>query len=169
MAEFSLVTVWEIAAPLQRVWDAIYRADDWPKWWPYVEDVATLAAGDGDGVGAVHRLTWRTRLPYRITFDTRATVVEPPFALDARAFGDLEGCGRWRLSRQGSKTIARYVWDVRITRPWMDRVAGLARSVFEWNHHGVMRAGGEGLARYLASSETDRRAAEGSSPYSRLA
>ena len=112
MAEFSLVTVWEIAAPLQRVWDAIYHADDWPKWWPYVERVATLQAGDADGVGAVRRLTWRTRLPYRITFDTRATVVEPPFALDAQAFGDLEGYGRWRLSRQGAAIIVRYVWAI---------------------------------------------------------
>ena len=169
MAEFSLVTVWEIAAPLQHVWDAIYRVDDWPKWWPYVEQVATLEAGDGEGVGAVRRLTWRTRLPYRIRFDTRATVVEPPFALDAVAFGDLDGGGRWRLSRQGSKTIVRYVWDVRIARPWMHCVAALARPVFEWNHRGVMRAGGEGLARYLASPATDPLAQAGQSPYSRLA
>jgi uncharacterized protein YndB with AHSA1/START domain len=169
MAEFSLVTVWEIAAPLQRVWDAIYRADDWPKWWPYVEHVATLDAGSGEGVGAVRRLTWRTRLPYRITFDTRATVVEPPFALDAEALGDLEGCGRWRLSRQGSKTIVRYVWDVRLVKQWMARIAPIARPAFEWNHRGVMRAGGEGLARYLASPGAERCAAEGESPYSRLA
>jgi len=169
MADFSLVTVWEIAAPLQRVWDAIHRVDDWPKWWPYVEQVAMLQAGDDAGVGAVRRLMWRTRLPYRITFDTRATVVEPPFALDAEAFGDLEGHGRWRLSRQGSKTIVRYGWDVRVTKPWMDRVATLARPVFEWNHHGVMRAGGEGLARYLAHSAADPLTAAAQSTCSRLA
>ena len=28
-------------------------------------------------------------------------------------------------------------------------LAPLARPVFAWNHHGVMRAGGEGLARRL--------------------
>ena len=169
MGEFSLVSVWEIAAPLQRVWDAIHRTDDWPRWWPYVERVATLETGDAEGVGAVRRLTWRTRLPYRITFDTRATVVEPPFALDAAAFGDLEGCGRWRLSRQGAATIVRYVWEVRVAKPWMARIQPLARPVFEWNHQGVMRAGGAGLARYLASRATDPLAAASPSPYSRLA
>jgi uncharacterized protein YndB with AHSA1/START domain len=169
MAEFSLVTVWEIAAPLQRVWDAIYHADDWPKWWPYVERVATLQAGGADGVGAVRRLTWRTRLPYRITFDTRATVVEPPFALDAEAFGDLEGYGRWRLSRQGAAIIVRYVWEVHVAKPWMARIAPVARPLFEWNHQGVMHSGGEGLARYLASPAADPLVEAGRSPYSRLA
>jgi len=31
----------------------------------------------------------------------------------------------------------------------MARLAPLARPIFEWNHNGVMRAGGEGLARHL--------------------
>ena len=169
MVDFSLVTVWQIAAPLQRVWDAIYRADEWPKWWRYVDDVVTLQAGHDKGVGAVRRLTWRTRLPYRITFDTRVTVVEPPFALDAEAFGELEGYGRWRLSRQGSATIVRYVWEVSVTKPWMARIAPVARPIFEWNHQAVMRAGGEGLTRYLASPVIDSLAPAGPAPCSRLA
>src|SRR4249920_2659114 len=44
MTDFSLVTVWELAAPLQRVWHAIHDVDQWPRWWPYVERVATLEA-----------------------------------------------------------------------------------------------------------------------------
>jgi len=150
MTDFSLVTVWELAAPLQRVWQAIHDVDQWPLWWPYVERVTTLEAGDAGGVGAVRRLRWRTRLPYTITFDTRATLVEPPFALDAEAFGDLHGCGRWRLARQGGVTLVRYVWEVSLAKPWMARIAPLARPVFEWNHNGVMLAGGVGLARWLA-------------------
>jgi hypothetical protein len=149
MAEFSLVTVWELAAPIDAVWDAIYHAERWPSWWRYVERVLEISPGASSGVGAVRRFTWRTRLPYRITFDTRATLVEPPFALDGSALGELNGVGRWRLSRRGGTTVVRYQWDVRATKPWMVLFAPLARPVFEWNHNGVMRAGGEGLAQHL--------------------
>ncbi|HTT40420.1 MAG TPA: SRPBCC family protein [Burkholderiales bacterium] len=148
-ASFSLVTVWELEAALERVWEAIYRAEDWPRWWPYVERVVKLQEGDGNGVGAVRRLTWRTRLPYRITFETRATHVEKPFRLEGEAMGELAGTGRWTLSHSGTVTTVRYDWNVRATKPWMARLAPLARPIFEWNHNGVMRAGGEGLARHL--------------------
>src|SRR5262249_17859355 len=131
MTDFSLLTVWELAAPLQRVWDAIYDVDQWPRWWPFVERVTTLDTGDSSGVGAVRRLTWRTRLPYRIPCDPRAPGVKPPFSLDAEAFGDLHGCGRWRLTHQGGVTVVRYVWEVHVAKPWMARIAPLARPVFE--------------------------------------
>jgi hypothetical protein len=51
----------------------------------------------------------------------------------------------------------------------MARIAPIARPVFEWNHQGVMRSGGEGLAQYLASPAADALAEAGQSPYSRLA
>jgi hypothetical protein len=149
MTDFSLTTVWELGAPLERVWDAIYRADEWPRWWPYVERVVTLQQGDDTGLGAIRRLTWRTRLPYRITFDTRATRVEKPFALEGEALGELAGTGRWMLSSSDGVTAVRYQWNVRVTKPWMVVLAPLARPVFEWNHNGVMRAGGEGLSKHL--------------------
>ncbi|WP_432765417.1 hypothetical protein [Halomonas pelophila] len=31
------------------------------------------------------------------------------------------------------------------TRPWMNRVAPLARSLFLWSHHAVMRDGAQGV------------------------
>jgi Polyketide cyclase / dehydrase and lipid transport len=149
MGTFSLNTVWELEAPRDLVWEAIYRADDWPRWWPYVERVIKLEEGDDKGVGAVRRLTWRTRLPYRITFETRATRVERPFHLEAQAVGELVGTGRWTLSKVGRATTVRYEWNVRARKPWMLMLAPVARPVFEWNHNGVMRCGAEGLAQHL--------------------
>ena len=35
------------------------------------------------------------------------------------------------------------------TKPWMNAVAPIAAPVFRWNHHQVMRWGGEGIARHL--------------------
>lgn len=109
------------------------------------------APGDEHGIGAVRRFTWRTRLPYRIMFDTRATLVDAPYALDGRAFGELEGNGRWRLSRRRGATAVRYQWDVDLTKPWMKAVAPIAKPMFEWNHNAVMQAGAQGLARHLGA------------------
>jgi hypothetical protein len=41
--------------------------------------------------------------------------------------------------------------NVATTAPWMNAVAPVARPVFEWNHHAIMRWGAEGLARRLGA------------------
>jgi hypothetical protein len=46
-------------------------------------------------------------------------------------------------------TAVLYEWNVRTTKAWMNLMAPLLRSVFEWNHDWVMRRGGEGIAQLL--------------------
>ena len=53
------------------------------------------------------------------------------------------------LDQQGEVTTARYRWEVRTTRPWMNLLAPLARPLFTWNSKGVMLQAGQGLARFL--------------------
>ncbi len=151
MADYAFVTTWRIEAPIERVWDAIYHADRWPSWWKGVESVVEVAAGDKDGVGSVRRYAWKSRLPYRLIFEMRATKVEKPVALEGEATGELEGTGRWELSQDGTITTARYFWNVRTAQPWMNLLAPIARPIFAWNHNVVMRQGGEGLARLLGA------------------
>ena len=79
------------------------------------------------------------------------TRIEKPRLLEGTAAGELDGTGTWHLSESGGVVTVRYDWRVRTTKPWMRFVAPLARPVFAWNHHGVMRAGGEGLARRLGT------------------
>ena len=43
--------------------------------------------------GLSHRMTWKTALPYQLTFDMRMTRVEPISALEGRASGELDGVG----------------------------------------------------------------------------
>jgi hypothetical protein len=113
--------------------------------------VETLQAGDASGVGSLRRMTWRTALPYSLTFDMRTVRVEPKSLIEGRAQGELAGTGRWTLDGESGKTHVRYDWRVEVTQPWMRLVAPLARPVFAWNHGVVMRWGGEGLARRLAA------------------
>ncbi|MDE2389251.1 MAG: polyketide cyclase, partial [Betaproteobacteria bacterium] len=92
---FHFITEWQIDAPLEPVYDMIIHCLDWPTWWQGVESVKKLVSGDADGVGGVYRFTWKGRIPYRFTFDMRATGVVPYVMLEGRAEGEVTGTGRW--------------------------------------------------------------------------
>ena len=149
MADYSFVTVWRFRAPLEPVWQLVYRSEEWPAWWRGVERVELLEPGGDDDVGALHRYTWKSRLPYRLAFDMRLTRVEPLSLIEGEAVGELTGTGRWRFIHSWGVTRVRYDWDVRTTKPWMNLLAPVARPLFKWNHDVVMEWGAEGLARKL--------------------
>lgn len=147
---YQLSSLWRFEAPLAAVWGAIERADTWPCWWPGIEGVVTLEAGDALGVGACRCWTCKSVLPFRLHFITRVTRVEPGCLIEGRVAGELEGCGCCRLACDGAAVLVRHDWDVCTTLAWMNRLAPLARPLFRWNHDALMRAGGAGLARLLA-------------------
>jgi hypothetical protein len=149
--EFNLVTNWTLAASREAVWAELSKPEDWPVWWRAVERVELLQPGDADGVGALRRMTWRTALPYSLTFDMRTVRVEPMTLIEGHAEGELRGIGRWTVAADGMHTRVHYDWRVEVTQPWMRFVAPLARPVFAWNHGVVMGWGGEGLARRLGA------------------
>jgi hypothetical protein len=149
--EFALVTAWRLKAPVDAVWTEIEAPERWPDWWRYVKRVEVLERGDARGLGAVRRFTWSSKLPYALSFAVKVARIEKPYLLEGQAEGELDGTGTWHLSEIGGVTNMRYDWRVRTTKPWMRVAAPLARPIFGWNHHGVMRAGGEGLARKLGT------------------
>jgi uncharacterized protein YndB with AHSA1/START domain len=152
MAQYRFVTRWNVDAPPDRVFDALIRVEEWPRWWRGVQRVEQVEAGDERGVGTVHRFTFRSRLPYSLAFDVRTTRIEPPHRLEGAATGELEGTGSWTLRDGDGRTHLEYVWDVRTTRWWMNALAPLARRAFAWNHDLVMDWGRAGLARRLAAA-----------------
>ncbi|MCC9076440.1 SRPBCC family protein [Litorilinea aerophila] len=155
MALYSFTTIWRVTAPVQSVWDAIARPEEWPVWWRGVEAVEVLHPGDSAGLGARRRFTFRSRLPYRLIFEMETTHLAPPHVLIGRAEGELRGVGCWQLAEsaamQGPVTLVRYDWNVETTRRWMNLLAPLARPIFAWNHDIIMAWGGQGLARLLGA------------------
>jgi uncharacterized protein YndB with AHSA1/START domain len=151
VASYRFVTEWRLKAPIERVYETIERAEDWPSWWPSVRSVERLAQGDTDGIGTTDRMTFVGRLPYRLAFDMRVTRREPPTSLVGSATGELEGVGDWTLRPDGDWTLVRYVWSIRTTRPWMNLLAPLpfVDALFRLNHHAVMRDGLKGIRRRL--------------------
>jgi uncharacterized protein YndB with AHSA1/START domain len=149
MASYSFTTIWRVHAPIEKIWDAIVRSDQYPIWWKSVVKVQILSPGDANGIGAIVRTTWQTHLPYGFSFDTRAVRIEPFKTLELEAFGDLQGKGLWTLTREGDQTMVQYDWQVQTNKLWMNLVAPVAAPFFRWNHAAVMNDGADGLARLL--------------------
>ena len=152
MAEYRLLTIWRIEAPLETVYAAIHNSPRWPDWWPGMQKVEQVAAGDPDGINSVLRYFWQGRLPYRMVFEVRATRIEKWVAIEGAVQGDLEGVGRWHFFSEGEVSVVQYEWHVRSTRWWMNLVAPFARSIFIRNHGILMQQGAEGLAHLLGST-----------------
>lgn len=150
-ARYAFTTHWRAHAPVERVWDAIAHPLLWPEWWKGVVAVEELEPGDESGLGALHRYTWKSALPYRLAFDMRVTKVMEPARLEGRASGELEGDGVWTFTADEDWTDVIYQWEIQTTRPWMNALSWLLRPAFEWNHDWVMRSGGNGLATLLGT------------------
>jgi len=147
--EYALVSHWHLAAPIDRVWTALFAADEWPRWWKYVRAVHEMKQGDANGVGAVRNYTWSSKLPYDLSFQMRVSAVKHPVFMEGVATGQLSGVGRWHLAPEGDTTRVRYEWTVQTTKPWMNLLAPLMAPAFRWNHNQVMAEGARGLARHL--------------------
>ena len=116
-----------------------------------MKKVELLDPGLPTGIGARRRLTWRTALPYTLSFDICTTEIEPEKRLLSIAEGELVGTGLWQLTATSKGTLVRYDWKVETTKAWMNVLAPIARPLFGWNHAKVMAEGGRALAKLLAT------------------
>ncbi|GGR79858.1 polyketide cyclase [Streptomyces humidus] len=136
-------SLWALPAPPDRVYEALGRAEDYPRWWPQVREVSRV-----DGTAGVVRV--RSVLPYDLTFTVRAVLSDPAAGvLEIALSGDLEGWARWTVTADGSGAVARYDQAVRVDKPLLRRFAVPGRPLFRLNHRLMMRAGRRGLAAYL--------------------
>lgn len=157
MKAYEFATIWRIKAPIGTVWNEICHSEVWPTWWKGVESVVEVRKGNENGVGSIHRYTWKSKLPYRLTFEMQTVRVEPPLLLEGIASGELEGRGLWLLSSEGSETIVRYDWNVQTAKQWMKLLAPIARPVFKWNHDVIMSWGAKGLGKRLGVSVAEQK------------
>jgi hypothetical protein len=50
---------------------------EWPAMVAGSRKVEELTPGDANGIGSVRRYLWKSRLPYRLSFDIRVTRMQP--------------------------------------------------------------------------------------------
>ncbi len=147
--QYSFVTKWQIKAPVEKVWDAIYHSLDWPNWWKGVLNVVELEHGKENGIDGVRAYTWKSQLPYKLTFNMRLTENKPYENLAGIAFGELEGNGTWYFEQKNDITFVEYHWNVITNKSWMNYLSFLLKPAFDYNHNVVMRWGAKGLAKKL--------------------
>ncbi|MFF1445010.1 SRPBCC family protein [Streptomyces sp. NPDC058295] len=136
-------SLWALPAPPARVYDALERAEDYPRWWRQVREVTQV-----DGATGVIRV--RSLLPYDLTFTAREVRRDAAAGvLEIAMTGDIDGWARWTVTADGSGTLARYEQVVQVNKPLLRRFAVPGRPVFRLNHRLMMRAGRRGLAAYL--------------------
>jgi hypothetical protein len=107
--------------------------------------VSLLEPGDGIGLGAYRRITWRGTLSAPMTFNLRTVKVEPRALIESVADGALTGMGRWQLTRSGIGTEVQHDWIVNVALPGLPIVGPIAGLVFRWYHRSLMEAGRRGL------------------------
>ncbi|MFI1732415.1 SRPBCC family protein [Streptomyces acidicola] len=142
-SHYRFRTLWALPVPPDTVYEALERAEDYPRWWPQVREVTRL-----DDTSGLLRI--RSVLPYDLRFTVREVRRDPAAGvLEIEMTGDLDGWARWTLTLAGTGTLARYDQEVHVTKPLMRRLAVPGRLVFRANHALMMRAGRRGLLAYL--------------------
>jgi hypothetical protein len=117
---YKFITQWRIKAPLIDVWYAIYNSEEWPLWWQGVEDVTVIRENDVDGINGIKKYTWKSILPYTLSFKMRLVKKHDFEFLSGVAFGELEGDGTWYFTEENGVTKVRYFWNVKTNRAWMN-------------------------------------------------
>lgn len=146
---YAFITQWRFYCPLPQVWEVLHDSLNWPQWWKGVLDVQEIDPGDITGINGVRQYTWRSVLPYRLSFSMRLTELENFRRMKGSASGELEGVGEWVLRESEGVTHVTYYWTVFTNKPWMNRWSFLLKPAFRYNHDVVMRWGAQGLARKL--------------------
>jgi len=146
---YSFITRWQIKAPLKDVWWAIYEAEKWPEWWPGVLAVKEIKAGNDRGIGGIKRYTWKSALPYQLSFNMELTDRVDYKMLTGRASGELEGTGTWHFEENNGITDVTYYWDVVTHKKWMNFFSFALKPLYRYNHNIVMKWGAKGLSALL--------------------
>ncbi|MBS1589621.1 MAG: SRPBCC family protein [Bacteroidetes bacterium] len=149
MALYQFTTVWEVEAPPEAVWDAIYFSLNWPKWWKDVISVDELVEGNEDGIGSIRRYVLKSPMFYKLSFDLKLTHNTKYQFLSGTVSGQLSGVGSWAFTQEGVITKATCIWHVSTQLKWMHRLNFLLAPIFRYNHKLVMEHGLIGLKNFL--------------------
>jgi uncharacterized protein YndB with AHSA1/START domain len=151
MADFHFVTHWAFDATIEPVWKIITEVRRLPEWWPMFKQANLRGTDETLRIGQTVDCVVRAALPYSLRFSLEIADLAPPTMMRMRSKGDLDGWGQWDLRPEDRKTAVAFIWDVRLTRPFLSRLSRLpfARDLLEKNHDAVMAQGFENLKRLL--------------------
>lgn len=151
MVHYQFESEWVLTADIDAVFELLMHPEDFSNWWPSVKKSRLIEQGDQNGVGKRAGYYLKSPLLYSMRFDARTTEVSRPHRIHGLVRGDLVGTGTYTLEKVAQGTKVSFSWHVSTTRTWMNFVAPVAKPLFVWAHHSVMREGCEAMARHMGA------------------
>lgn len=139
--EYCFETVWYVPAAPEEVSEILADPCDLVRWWPDVY----LEVGESEP--GVFSLLTRGWLPYTLRWHFRVAESNSPHGFTLTAWGDLEGSGIWKFTRDGDWTKVQYLWRVKAEKPILRYLSFLLKPIFEGNHRWAMERGRRSLLR----------------------
>jgi uncharacterized protein YndB with AHSA1/START domain len=150
-ANYLFVDEWDVAAPQDRVFDALADSRTYPRWWtPTYREVA---GEEPPAVGTETHQRFKARLPYTLSTISRIVALEPPHSFEVEVSGDLRGHGIWTLTPRNGKVHVRFDWHVHADRTLIRVLTPILRPLFRWNHNVAIRDAMRGLEPYATSEQ----------------
>jgi ribosome-associated toxin RatA of RatAB toxin-antitoxin module len=154
--DYHLQTRWELEATPQEVFDLIADAPSYPQWWPSVFlEARVVEPGDAHGVGRVVEVRTAAFLLIALSWRYRVTAVRPSERLAVETSGDLEGLGLWSFEPSDRRTVVRFNWRGRVTRPPFRQLPTFLRPLFRACHRWAMERGFTSLLLEVWRRRTD--------------
>jgi uncharacterized protein YndB with AHSA1/START domain len=142
---------WVVAAPIERVYDAIGDVLGYKHWWT---DFVLRATGDEapPAPGKRNELLVKAYLPYTVDFGLEVIGAERPRRILARLSKDFGGTGEWVLEETADATVATLDWRPFVNHALIRHLTPALRPLFRSNHNWAMRHGERHIREYLRAT-----------------
>ncbi len=141
--DYKFHSHWRVNAAPEEVTEILSDGTDLPRWWPDVYlKVDEVEPG-------TYKLLTKGWLPYKLRWSFRVTERRTPNGFSLEAWGDLEGNGVWKFTRDVDFTDVDYDWTVYARKPLLRILSPFLKPLFEWNHRWAMARGEESLKREI--------------------
>ena len=145
---YRFLDEWRVAAPIDRVYDAIGDVRAYERWWT---DFVLRSTGDEPppAPGKRNELLVKAYLPYKVNFGLEVIEAEWPRRILSRLSKDFDGTGEWRLEETAGGTVATLDWRPSVNHPLIRYLTPVLRPLFRSNHNWAMRRGERQIREYL--------------------
>jgi uncharacterized protein YndB with AHSA1/START domain len=145
--EYVFVDEWDVAAPQERVFDALADARTYPEWWTPI--YREIQADGPPEVGRESRQKFKANLPYTLSTVSTIVQMERPDRFEVDVVGDLRGHGIWTLTpRPDGRVHVHFDWRVHADRALLRVLTPVLRPLFRWNHNVAIKAAMRNLEPY---------------------
>ena len=143
---YQVIEGWQLAAPLEAVWERIADLRSYPRWWPEFREMTIL---EKRGHVSVHV---KAPFPSKMRFELQTTRLDSPGTLEMQVNGDLNGYVRWMLEPVAGGTHLIFEGHLRADKLLLNVLAPIVRPLAAWNQTRMFRRGERGLRADLAAA-----------------